>query len=83
MWCLLLITLQVNSELNHRIDWVGEPNHRQPQDPSPTHADARIRSLTDARQAKNSVDDDNDDLQQRQEPIFGKGTYLEFVNHGI
>lgn len=84
---VLILTVQIHGEIERRIDWVGEPNHAQPQD-APLARNVqleRIRSSTDAGQeiiAQNhidaNVDDDDDDLQQRQEPIFGKGTYLEF-----
>lgn len=84
MWVIvLLITVQIKGEIERRIDWVGEPNHSQPQD-SPLARNIqneRIRSSTDAGQeiiSQNYIDANDDDLQQRQEPIFGKGTYLEF-----
>lgn len=81
---MLLETVQINAEINRRIDWVGEPNHAQPQDPSLNNRPERVERLyEDAGQAKitpNIIEPNNDDedLQQRQVPIFGKGTYLEF-----
>lgn len=91
IWCFFALLLHVNCDVERRIDWVGEPNHAQPQDTTqrPTGNDqlGRIRSLNVDRQApisQNLVDGEEDDLQQRQLPeailpIFGKGTYLEFV----
>lgn len=71
--------MQINAEIKRRIDWVGEPNHPQPED-SP-----RYERVYNARQppiAPNNIrqndHDDDDDLQQKQQPVFGKGTYLEF-----
>lgn len=78
---VLLETVQINAEIKKRIDWVGEPNHAQPQDsPENIHPERGQRLYDDAKQAQNDLqsNDDEDDLQQRQQPIFGKGTYLEF-----
>lgn len=78
----MLITLHINGEEERRIDWVGEPNHSQPQDPAPNTPE-RLRSWNDGRLApifNNIIDENDNDLQQRQKPIFPfKGTYLEFT----
>lgn len=84
--------MQVNCDVERRIDWVGETGHAQPQDSttqtiSRNNQPARIRNLNDATRApiyENIIEGEEDDLQQRQipesiSPIFGKGTYLEFV----
>lgn len=88
----LLLLLQVSCDEERRIDWVGEPNHAQPQDANIQSSNRnnqpeRIRNLNDATQApifENIIEGEEDDLQQRQQPesilpVFGKGTYLEFV----
>lgn len=77
----LLTILYVNAEKEIRIDWVGETGHAQPQDPLTTTKPNKLRPVSETRQALNVIpidDDDDDDLQQKVEPIFGKGTYLEF-----
>ena len=82
---LLLLILHVNAENEIRIDWVGEPGHAQPQDPPPTAHPNALGPVYETRQALNAIpisdantNDDDDDLQQRVEPVFGHGTYLEF-----
>lgn len=77
--------MQVNGEEARRIDWVGDPNHPQPQDPIPNQPTERYQAMNEAAQGptyQNEIED-YDDLQQRQQPEsirpFGKGTYLEFV----
>lgn len=86
-WCffvLLMMIIQINGE-EKVIDHVGEPDYPQPQDPPSIRSRIRsdnVQSAIDARQL-NIIDDNEDDLQQRQQPIapiFGKGTYLEFVS---
>lgn len=80
--------IQVNGEIERRIDYVGEPGHAQPQDPPSNNQPNRSGRLYDGTSSdsiganiipKYDVDDYDDDLQQRQQPIFAKGTYLEFV----
>lgn len=80
--------IQINGE-EKVIDHVGEPNYPQPQDPPSIRSRIRsdnVQSAHNARQLKihpNIIDDNEDDLQQHQQPIapiFGKGTYLEFVS---
>lgn len=79
----------MNGENEIRIDWVGEPGHAQPQDPPITLRPNALGPVYETRQALNAIplndpntnddnDDDDDDLQQKVEPVFGKGTYLEF-----
>lgn len=81
-----MMIIQINGE-EKVIDHVGEPNYPQPQDPPPSRIRSNnVRSALNARQLNiypNVIDDNEDDLQQRQQPIapiFGKGTYLEFVS---
>lgn len=91
---MVLISLQVSAQLERRIDWVGEPNHRQPQDPTGNHRREQLQALNENTQAptypnKNldtigdNDDDKDNDLQQSQQPenlrIFAKGTFLEFT----
>lgn len=78
---MLSISLQANEEKEKRIDWVGEPNHRQPQDPLPSLPTERYQAMNEIAQGpayENEIDDDVQRLQ-RPQPVFGKGTYLEFV----
>ncbi|XP_031630185.1 uncharacterized protein LOC116345169 isoform X1 [Contarinia nasturtii] len=95
--CFLVLTVwaTVNAE-DIRIDWVGEPNHSQPQDPAPKHQENKLKATNEYKlqlanehgpSYQNEIpdsDSNDDDLQQRQQPepispIFGRGTYLEFV----
>lgn len=80
--------IQINGE-EKIIDHVGEPNYPQPQDPPSIRSriqSDKVQSALDAKQLNiypNIIDDNEDDLQQRQQPIapiFGKGTYLEFIS---
>lgn len=89
---VLASILYVNAENEIRIDWVGEPGHAQPQDPPPARHKPKPNALGliyETRQALNAIpnanddDDDDDDLQQKEEPILGKGTYLEFDQQRI
>lgn len=77
-----LLSLQVNGEMR-RIDHVGEPNHRQPQDPPPNLPPSeQLQAIVDAAYP-NLIENDEDDSQKIQQPepiLFAKGTYLEFVN---
>lgn len=94
-FALLLSIFYVAAENEIRIDWVGEPGHAQPQDSPSTVQPNALGPVYETRQAiniiptndayTNAADDDNDDdLQQKQqEPIFGKGTYLEFDEQRI
>lgn len=81
----------MSCNVERRIDWVGEPDHAQPQDstqqPAQNVQTGRISNANDVQQvsiSQNLIDGTDDDLQQRQQPqsivpIFAKGTYLEFV----
>lgn len=87
---VLLTILYVNAEKEIRIDWVGEPGHAQPQDhrPTPQPRPNSLGPIYETRQALNALpiakdDDDDDDLQQKVEPIFGKGSYIEFDEQRI
>lgn len=93
VWCFLvqiMLTETYGDVINgdeRIIDYVGEPNHRQPQDAPPNTRLQSTRHEHDTREsyiAPNSIEESDEDLQQRQQPesispIFGKGTYLEFV----
>lgn len=78
----------MNAEKEIRIDWVGEPGHAQPQDrpstPQPIPKPNASGPVYDTRQALNALPDDNDDddLQQKVEPI-DKGTFIEFDEQRI
>lgn len=88
---MLSVWLQVNADTGHRIDWVGEPGHRQPQDPPPKYETNKIRNIHDVpyehgppykHYDQNEIPI-NDDLQQVQKPVFERdvqGTYLEFLH---
>lgn len=78
---MLLEIVPINAEIERRIDWVGEANHPQPEDPlrSGRVYNTRQPSFTPNTIGQNYHNDDDDDLQQKQQPIFGKGTYLEFT----
>lgn len=77
----MLSILYTNAEEAIRIDWVGEPGHAQPQDRPSTGKPNALGPIYETRQALNALpninDDNDDDLQQKIEPIFGKGTYLQ------
>lgn len=82
----------MKAEKEIRIDWVGEPGHAQPQDRPITPRPNALGPVYETRQALNVIplndpntnrdnyvnDDDDDDLQQKIEPVFGKATHLEF-----
>lgn len=85
LFVLLSVLHAIYAEKEVRIDWVGEPGHAQPQDPPSTVQPNGLGTVYETRQALHYVpvnnadtNDDTDDLQQQVEPIFGKGTYLEF-----
>lgn len=85
LFIALLSILHVNAENEIRIDYVGEPGHAQPQDPPSTREPKALGPVYETRQALNVIplnvpntNDVDDDLQQKVEPVFGKGTYLEF-----
>lgn len=85
---VLLAVLCANAETEIRIDWVGEPGHAQPQDQpfTPKPKPNALGPIYETRQALNALptgEDDDDDLQQKVEPIFGKGTYLDFDEQRI
>lgn len=77
-----LLSLQANGEMR-RIDYVGEPNHPQPQDPPPNSSPSeQLQAIVDAAYP-NLIENDEDDSQKIQQPetiSFAKGTYLEFVD---
>lgn len=80
----LLTILYASAEKAVRIDWVGDEGHAQPQDPLTTIKPTKLGPVyeTYERQALNVIpiddDADDDDLQQRMQPVFGKETYIEF-----
>lgn len=75
----LLAILYVSAAKDVRIDWVGESGHAQPQDPFTTTQRNKLSSVYETRQTLNVIPlDDDDDLQQKLEPIFDKRTYLAF-----
>lgn len=88
-WLAMLTILYVNAEKEIRIDWVGEPGHAQPQDqpPTPQPRPNALGPVYETRQALNALPtvryDEDDDLQQKVEPIFAKGTYLDFDEQRI
>lgn len=85
---MLAISLQAEEEVIRRIDWVGERDHPQPQDPAPKPRE-RYQTVNEATQGpiyENEINDNSDvQLIQKQEPIeiFGKGTYEEFGQQKI
>lgn len=75
VWCFLvpLILAQSNVGVERRIDWVGEPNHRQPQDPKSSNT--RTENFIEANPLNSEFnliekdDEDDDDLQQQHQQV--------------